>query len=198
LAWVVLGTLFNVLAKPAGEDGMPWAWNKIECVSPEEGEESEEPEESEEQIPWCQRPAPSGSSTWILTDPPAGAYEAQKGDASPALASFLNCMYLYIHGLRINSISSNRLCDDPTCDTSTSNCGHTANSCHYGGQYCKGLSRAVDFHATAETCSEIREAALQCDSTAWVNWEHNHVHISVHRTGCGCNERQIPNPCPGD
>jgi len=31
LAWVVLGTLFNVLAKPAGEDGMPWAWNKIEC-----------------------------------------------------------------------------------------------------------------------------------------------------------------------
>jgi len=105
LSWVILGTLFNVLAKPAGEGGMPWAWNKIECVPPEEGEEPEEPEE---QIPWCQRSAPSGSSTWILTDPPVGARPEQKGDASPELASFLNCMYLHIHGLRINSISSNK------------------------------------------------------------------------------------------
>ena len=29
LSWVVLGTVFNTLAKSAGGDGMPWAWNKI-------------------------------------------------------------------------------------------------------------------------------------------------------------------------
>ena len=217
-SWLIINQILVKLAgtkATEGEGPWPWPWNKIECTPTEVSEthsecveeickevegagnnECQTNEECEEQIPWCQREAPLGSSTWVLTPPPVGAYPQQKGDASPELASFLNCMYLSIHDLQINSISSNILCNDPTCDTSTGNCGHTANSCHYGGRYCTGLSRAVDFHATAETCSEIKEAALKCDSTAWANWEFNHLHISVQRAGCGCNEREIPRSCP--
>ncbi|MBU2564405.1 pilin [Patescibacteria group bacterium] len=45
-SWIVLGTLFNFLAKGPSDsgDGMPWAWNKVKCegggVIPGEGEEA--------------------------------------------------------------------------------------------------------------------------------------------------------------
>ncbi len=144
---------------------------------------------------WCQRSAPAGSETWQLNPPPGGAKEEQKGDASSRLTSFLNCMYEKLPALTINSISSNTLCDDPDCDTTGSGCGHAANSCHYGGTNCTGMSYAVDFH-TNVSCSDIKQAAEECDSTAWVNWENSHTHVSVNNRNCGCNESAEGNPCP--
>jgi len=144
---------------------------------------------------WCQRSAPAGSDKWILNPPPGGADSRQKGDASPALTSFLNCMYSKIPDLKINSISSNALCSDGSCDITGSGCGHVANSCHFGGTQCAEMSYAVDFH-TNIACSQIKNAAIQCDSTAWVNWETNHTHISINNTGCGCAESGSGIPCP--
>ena len=140
---------------------------------------------------WCARSAPSGSNVWNLS----GINPRQKGDASPQLASLLNCMYSRIPGLIITSISSDVLCSNPACDTTGYDCGHTANSCHYGGTNCTGYSYAVDF-ATNISCSSIRDAALACDPSAWVNWETNHTHISVNNTACGCNEGAGGASCP--
>jgi len=153
----------------------------------------EEPKEEEDQ--WCERTAPAGSEDWDLNPPPGGAMDEQKGDASAQLTNFLNCMYDKIPELKINSISSNTLCDNPECDTSESGCGHSANSCHYGGTNCTGESYAVDFHTNIK-CSDIEKAAKNCDSTAWVNWEYNHTHVSVNNRACGCNESAEGNPCP--
>lgn len=150
----------------------------------------------EEEDQWCQRDAPAGSEYWVLNPPPGGAMEEQKGDASAQLASFINCMYGKLSNLEINSISSNALCDDPSCDTTQSGvCGHTANSCHFGGTNCDGESYAVDFN-TNVSCADIKEAALECDSTAWVNWEDDHTHVSVNGTACGCPESGSGEPCP--
>lgn len=153
------------------------------------------PGEPEEEDQWCKRTAPAGSENWVLNPPPGGAMDEQKGDASPQLTNFLNCMYGKIPELKINSISSNILCDNPECDISESGCGHAANSCHYGGTNCTGESYAVDFH-TNISCLDIKKAAKECDSTAWVNWEYNHTHISVNNRNCGCNESAEGNPCP--
>lgn len=136
---------------------------------------------------WCQRPAPAGSDKWILNPPPGGADERQKGDASPRLASFLNCMYGKISNLRINSISHNILCSNPYCDITSYSCGHTANSCHFGGTKCTGVSYAVDFDTNVDY-SRINQYAKECDSTAWVNWESDHTHVSLNRGVCGCDE----------
>lgn len=145
---------------------------------------------------WCQRTAPAGSENWALNPPPGGAKSEQKGDASEKLTSLLNCMYEKLPDLKINSISSNALCDDPGCDTEQSGvCGHAADSCHFGGTNCTGKSYAVDFH-TNVSCTDIKTAALQCDSTAWVNWETNHTHVSVNNSVCGCNESGAGTPCP--
>lgn len=143
---------------------------------------------------WCQRPAPLGSDQWILNPPPDGAEEGQKGDASSTLTSFLNCMYSRIPNLRINSISNNILCSNPTCDISTPNCGHEAFSCHFGGLYCSGWSYAVDFDDQPVPCSQIEQAAMQCDQNAWFYWEDDHVHITVRGAACGCNRYQ--QSCP--
>jgi len=146
--------------------------------------------------PWCQRPAPAGSENWVLNPPPGGARPEQKGDASARLTNFINCMYSKLPDLTINSISSNVLCDDPNCDISQPGvCGHSAYSCHFGGINCMGESYAVDFH-TNVSCSDIKQAAKECDSTAWVNWETNHTHVSVNGRACGCNESEAGIPCP--
>ncbi|MFZ5559196.1 MAG: pilin [Patescibacteria group bacterium] len=142
-------------------------------------------------VQWCQRAAPSGSNVWILN----GINSGQKGDVSPQLASFLNCMYRRIPNLQITSISSNILCNNPSCDISGYDCGHTANSCHFGGTNCTGYSYAVDF-ATNVPCSIIKSNALACNSSAWVNWENNHTHVSINNTACGCNEGGTPTSCP--
>ena len=146
---------------------------------------------------WCQRPAPSGSDIWRLS----GMNSNQKGDAAPSLVNFLNCMYASENGLRntliITSISNDILCSNPSCDTSTNSCGHTSNSCHFGGTNCKGASHAVDFRATSSTCSTIANVARYCGgSNAWINWETNHLHVSLDRVTCGCNESSNPTPCP--
>lgn len=188
-AWLLVNTLMNELANP---DATPWPWNKIECKAgiPDNGNGGDDEEEEGE---WCQRSDPAGSENWILTS--FIENPKQKGDASSRLTSFLNCMYGRLSNLQINSISSNVICANPLCDTSTSSCGHAANSCHFGGTNCTGLSYAVDFHINL-ACSTIRDAAKICDSTAWINWEGNHTHVSVNNRACGCNEREIGNPCP--
>jgi len=148
-------------------------------------------------INWCQRPAPTGSENWILA---GTVIPGQVGDAAFALVPFLNCMYQELpnRGLIITSISSNALCSNPDCDTTQYDCGHTANSCHFGGTNCTGFSYAVDFRAigVSVSCSEIRDAALACDATAWVNWEGNHIHVSIRNSACGCNESYTPTACP--
>lgn len=141
---------------------------------------------------WCQRSAPSGSDSWKLS----GINSKQKGDASYALTSFINCMYGKISGLIITSISEDALCSNPSCDTTKTKCGaHVINSCHYGGAACTGSSYAVDF-STGTQCSDIKIAALSCNSNAWVNWEGNHTHISVDNSSCGCAEKGAGNSCP--
>lgn len=160
-----------------------WPWNEIDCKVKGIGEEEPTGEREGE---WCQRSAPPGSDRWILNPPPGGADERQKGDASPQLASFLNCMYAKISNLRINSISHNILCTNPYCDITTTSCGHTANSCHFGGANCAGESYAVDFDTNVDY-SKINQYAKQCDSTAWVIWEGSHTHVSVNGGACGCN-----------
>ncbi|MDP2934278.1 MAG: pilin [bacterium] len=158
---------------------------------------------------WCTRSAPASSYTWVLNPPPGGADPRQRGDASQDLVFFLNCMFARgISGLSINSISHNSLCTNSNCDTSTSNCGHGADSCHFGGANpaCKGFSHAVDFHlpsppaaANITMCQAIATAARSCNSGAWVNYEVNHVHVSIDNAQCLCAERnftarQCPSP----
>lgn len=143
---------------------------------------------------WCNRTAPVDTLTWTLNPPPGGADPNQRGDASIRLRNFISCMYLRIPtGLQINSISDNRLCaDPPTCNpalSTNSGCIHTYGSCHYGGRNvtCQGESYAVDFNNNV-ACSVIRTAAAQCDSSAWVNEEGSHTHVSVDSSRCNCNE----------
>lgn len=145
---------------------------------------------------WCKRSDPAGSENWVLNPPPGGAKPEQKGDASSQLTNLINCMYGKLPDLKINSISSNALCNDPSCDISQAGiCGHTSNSCHFGGTNCTGESYAVDFHANVK-CANIKTAAQECDSTAWVNWESSHTHVSVNNTACGCNEPGPGVSCP--
>ncbi len=144
---------------------------------------------------WCTRSAPAGSNNWILNPPPGGADSKQKGDASPQLTDFLNCMYGKISSLRINSISENALCANSSCDTTdtTKTCGsHNQNSCHYGGKQCTGLSYSVDF-ADSTSCADISTAAKECDSNPWINWEpgthHTHITIGYGMTNCDCVDK---------
>ena len=150
---------------------------------------------------WCTRSAPASSYTWVLNPPPGGADPRQRGDASQELVFFLDCMFARgISGLSINSISHNSLCTNPNCDTSTSSCGHGADSCHFGGANpaCKGFSHAVDFYlpsppaaANITMCQAIAAAARNCNSDAWINWEVNHVHVSIDNASCLCAERNF-------
>jgi len=242
LAWVVLNMIFNELAKPPGQAGIPWPWNKITCVGGGvvesttltychiqyrnqndvmaqkyenntacsqgcakrcsdlkdlcedwccldrdlNGKDDVCKPVSEQQ--WCKRTPPSGSDKWILTSyiqNPNG----QKGDASTALTDFLNCIYKKISNLQINAISSNDICNRPTCNPAKENCGHAINSCHFGGTRCKGSSWAVDFNINV-TCSNIADAAKACDSSAWILWESDHTHVSISGRTCGCAESQ--------
>ena len=150
---------------------------------------------------WCARSNPSGSENWILS----GIKTAQRGDATESLAGFINCMYQRVkdiygdyNNLTITSISDDALCSNPpSCTPSTGvGCAHTKNSCHYGGASCAGGSNAVDFRATTVTCKFLAEQAQKCNSTAWINWEGNHLHVSVNRGTCDCNEQGAGNPCP--
>lgn len=145
---------------------------------------------------WCRRTVPVNALSWRLSsyvqDP------RQRGDASIELSQFLDCMFLHVPSLEINSISSNVLCTNPTCDTSTGNCGHTANSCHFGGTSpdCMGQSYAVDFN-TNVACSVIRDAATgDCNFNTWFNYETDHVHVSVNNSACGCPESISGIMCP--
>ncbi|MDP2947568.1 MAG: pilin [Nanoarchaeota archaeon] len=145
---------------------------------------------------WCQRSDPSGSDKWILSSYIQNP--KQKGDASSALTTFLNCIYIKEPQLQINAISSNVICSDPSCNPSEKNCGHSIDSCHFGGtsSNCKGLSYAVDFN-TNIACSKIKIATKQCDSGAWFHWEVSHSHVSVGRkNGCGCDPATQDDNCP--
>lgn len=149
---------------------------------------------------WCERSAPSSSNVWILS----GISSKQKGDANTSLVNFINCMYTEVirvygstNNLTITSISDDKLCDG-TCNPTTGvGCSHTKNSCHYGGTKCSGGSSAVDFRANPTTCKWLAQTARFCGgSNAWINWENDHLHISLNRATCGCNESETPNPCP--
>lgn len=145
---------------------------------------------------WCRRTVPVNALSWTLSSYPD---PRQRGDASVQLSQFLDCMFLRVPNLQINSISSNVLCQDPDCDTSTPSCGHAANSCHFGGanSACGDFSYAVDFN-TNVACQTIASAAKDCDSNSWFNYEVNHVHISVGygHNNCNCNEGIYGVECP--
>jgi len=144
---------------------------------------------------WCTRAAPSGSSSWIIGGP---MRTSQFGDAYSVLVSLINCMYGRNSTFVITAISSSYICDNLTCNPLVSGCGHTAiPSCHFGGASCTGQSYAVDFSATTSLqCAVIRDAAKYCNQNAWVNWETNHVHVSLNNQTCGCAESGGGTPCP--
>jgi len=147
---------------------------------------------------WCKStPAPSGSNLWKIGGP---MRTTQFTDASPALVNLINCMYGRNSTFVITAISSSYICDNLTCNPLVSGCGHIAiPSCHFGGANCTGKSYAVDFSATTPLqCDVIRSAAKYCNSNAWVNWETDHVHVSLNRqASCGCAEVGVDGaPCP--
>ena len=191
-AWVIINTVMVALVGENPKKGFPWPWNEIPCKSA-----GQPPVGPPTKGLWGKRPAPSGSENWVLK----GIDSKQKGDASPQLASFLNCMYDQYsqlgekETLMITSISSDILVKNPNCDTTGPSCGHHANSCHYGGTKCTGYSYAVDFAANVP-CNVIQELAQNCYPSAWINWEGNHTHVSVGHNNCGCNEAEKGNPCP--
>jgi hypothetical protein len=231
LAWVVINTLFNTLVSE-DKSKFPGPWNTIQCTGGgiNEGEYGYQDSSyrcyKQSQCPnpsdcvactsdcidgtdctstgqWCKRTAPSGSDKWKLTSYVQNP-DGQRGDASQKLTSLLNCMYgdSLMSNLQINAISSNVICNNSSCDTTKGSCGHSANSCHFGGQSetCKGYSYAVDFNFDANDvntrCSVIRNAAKKCDSIAWVYWESDHTHVSVNGQSCGCDLGPDPNNCP--
>jgi len=156
-----------------------------------------------------------GSCQELVVDPFEGytlkdIREEQKEHASQPLMDLLSCMKdkLPEEARVISSISDDKilsgdcnrfLCTQdvcvPECETT---CSHNCNSCHYGGRNCVNQERfsyAVDF-AEEYYCRQIKEAALECNTGAWVNYEGNHVHVSVGKSLCGCNEQGEGNPCP--
>lgn len=141
---------------------------------------------------WCQRSAPGGSGNWKL----GNINPKQKGDASSGLVSFINCMYGKLPGLKITSISDDKLCSGSCVPTTGAGCSHEKNSCHYGGSKCIGSSYAVDFSKDTE-CSEIKSATDQCDTNTWFHWEGDHAHVSLgKKNNCGCDNSSVDDNCP--
>jgi len=117
--------------------------------------------------------------------------QKQIGYESTPLANLLACMASKLPpGVgQISAISEQAIADGSKTmqQCSVTGCAHTANSCHYGGPRCPGLSYAVDF-GDENNAAAIRSAARSCDPNAKWNPEGNHVHISVgSENGCGCD-----------
>lgn len=128
--------------------------------------------------------------------PPDGSFTykpgiaAQRGHASPALETLLQCMAVRVPGNvgLISSISDSKITSGTytfeyctgrgnTAPTSTA-CAHRAGSLHYGGRTCVGSSYAVDF-ADQENASALINAAHTCLSGSYAETEGNHVHVSL-------------------
>ena len=118
--------------------------------------------------------------------------EAQTGDASPELATLLNCMRGKLNGLNgvghISSISDSNCtgnlsaCKNPTWPTCTTagqkDCHwHGLTSCHYGGSGSGNKSYAVDFNDATAGRAIVKLAAEQCGGTTLT--ESTHLHVSV-------------------
>jgi hypothetical protein len=140
---------------------------------------------------------PSPGAAAALNTPNNYDYTYQTGiasqlpDASASLINFLNCMKpkLATEAKLISSISDSYGITNCLPTTYSSDCAHTKNSCHYGGRNtsCIGKSYAVDF-ANESYQSQINNAALSCNPSAYVLLESNHVHVSIGAvSGCGCN-----------
>lgn len=131
----------------------------------------------------------------------AGKFSNQ---ASPELSAFRACMRTNLPaGMGVETsigdthipATCNPLDPDEIFDSSN-RCQHAQYSCHYGGKspacQAKG-SYAVDY-GDQQNVNALRTAAAACSASlnlsapAWVNFEGNHVHISVGAAyGCGCN-----------
>lgn len=127
--------------------------------------------------------------------PPDGQFSYDPGiqnqlaDASSQLTQFLDCMAQKAPGNvgRISSISDSAGVQTCSLNYGKPPCAHASNSCHYGGQNCKGKSYAVDF-GDEQNYQALKTAAQQCNSQAYVLDEGNHVHISIGAANnCGCN-----------
>ena len=133
----------------------------------------------------------------VITVPTPDGYtydsgiEKQTADASNKLRELLTCMQpkLSDKAKRISSISDSQGMNNCAGDKhKRPPCAHTKNSCHYGGTKCTGQSYAVDF-GDEDSYEEIKKAAQACSGEVNVIDEKDHIHVSVGRTACGCNEK---------
>jgi len=109
---------------------------------------------------------------------------AQRGHASPALSSIMNCMAQRVPGNvgRVSSISDNAIVSGSETFQSCSakGCAHTNGSRHYGGSgSCVGQSYAVDF-GDEKNVTELCNAAYACGAVSSCSiHNNNHVHLSL-------------------
>lgn len=137
-----------------------------------------------------------------------GGISKQCQNVSPGLSKLLACMRqkLPVGVGRISSISDSKLygnnatcrwepicannCHYPQdCCSHSHPCEGQRLSCHYGGQGCyqQKQSYAVDF-GDEQNADLLKSAALNCDSSSYIIYEGDHLHISVgNEYGCECN-----------
>ncbi|MFT5849318.1 MAG: hypothetical protein ACI9H6_000123 [Patiriisocius sp.] len=124
---------------------------------------------------------PSGTADGSFTY--QSGISAQRGHASPALSSMLNCMAQRVPGNvgQISSISDSRIVNGSQTFQScvSGGCAHVRNSRHYGGATCTGSSYAVDF-GDEQNVGVICQAANACGSVSSCSVHNgNHVHLSL-------------------
>ncbi len=133
--------------------------------------------------------APDNAFTY-QTSTSGGDIIKQKGAASAALNTLLSCMSKKVPGDvgQISSISDNQIVlgNKTFAQCAANGCAHTTNSCHYGGSKCTGSSYAVDF-GDQNHAAYLMKAANECGASNAFN-EGDHVHVSVKKSECGCNE----------
>lgn len=121
--------------------------------------------------------------------------QAQADNASPALQSMLQCMANKVPANvgQISAITSLAIergeLSMAYCAANGSQgnlaCGHTVNSCHFGGRTCVGSSYAVDF-GDEQNAAELIRAANMCGAKNASVHNGTHVHATV-ENNCGCN-----------
>jgi len=198
LAWVIVGAVLSAIF---GANN----WWFVESCQNYTGEET----------PTSDDPTTTDPSTEEF----GGTLSGGRAGASPAMQQFLNCFDDYIpqgedwiitsvidndHTECTPSNNGNPLscdasqckcgsakshCPTESCNSCSSYCSHTRNSCHYGGPSCTDGSYAIDIDTTNKPprTSDVQSAANKCGG-AYVKGYTTHVHFSIgNREGCGCN-----------
>lgn len=120
---------------------------------------------------------------------------------SPELAQKLACLKGKNVGAKITSITVSKSDWCEKCVNSyvgSDYCIHAKNSCHFGGQNCKGTSQAADIDSANN--EPVAKAAVECgfdtvyfNNKEWVSGKTDlsightkHIHASVNNAKCGC------------